>query len=527
MRATDIFGGPFTPPGFYYKTFIRPRRLWPLYEKVLRHAAGLGRLRKSQPEREWRTEYRRRHADVLVVGGGVGRPVGGHRRRRAGGRRRARRRGPGAGRAPAGRGRRRATPASWRRGRAPPGWRCSRTRRRWAPSTASCRSGRATRCTRSAPGARSTPPARSSSRCMFSGNDLPGVMLSGGARRLIALYALSPGTRAVVATVGDRGLRRRAGAARRRAWRSACVADLRPNGASAAGRAARSAAACEVLRGATVLEARGRGQLERRRAGRARRRRRRRAHGRLRPAGGVRRQRARHLPASPRPAARTAYDASAATSRWPSCPPACTPPARCPAPAMLEAAELSGAVAGAEAAHVARLRRRRARAAGPRPIARRSSAAAWPPPTAVPPPRHERAQGQVLRLPVRGRDRQGHPPERRGGLRLDRALQALHDDDHGALPGPHVPAPRRPADGEGDRPEPRGGRAPPPRGRPGYAVPMGALAGRPFEPAKRSADPRPPPRARRQHHVGRRLAPRLRLRRPARRGARGARGGRA
>ena len=71
MRATDLVGGPFTPPGFYYKTFIRPRRLWPLYEKVLRHAAGLGRLKKSQAEREWRTEYRRRHADVLVVGGGA------------------------------------------------------------------------------------------------------------------------------------------------------------------------------------------------------------------------------------------------------------------------------------------------------------------------------------------------------------------------------------------------------------------------------------------------------------------------
>ena len=24
MRATDLAGGPFTPPGFYYKTFIRP-----------------------------------------------------------------------------------------------------------------------------------------------------------------------------------------------------------------------------------------------------------------------------------------------------------------------------------------------------------------------------------------------------------------------------------------------------------------------------------------------------------------------
>ena len=71
MRATDIVGGPFTPPGFYYKTFIRPRRLWPLYEKVLRSAAGLGVLPKHQDERRWRTEYRRRHCDVLVVGGGI------------------------------------------------------------------------------------------------------------------------------------------------------------------------------------------------------------------------------------------------------------------------------------------------------------------------------------------------------------------------------------------------------------------------------------------------------------------------
>src|SRR5205085_10639161 len=72
MAITDAVGGPFTPPGFYYKTFIRPRRMWPFYEKVLRNAAGLGRLSRIPPEeREGRTEYRRRHADVLVVGGGA------------------------------------------------------------------------------------------------------------------------------------------------------------------------------------------------------------------------------------------------------------------------------------------------------------------------------------------------------------------------------------------------------------------------------------------------------------------------
>src|SRR5262249_21680163 len=75
MRVTDKLGGPFTQVGFYYKTFIRPRRLWPLYEKVLRHAAGLGRLAKRQEEREWHTEYRRRHADVLVIGGGLAGPT--------------------------------------------------------------------------------------------------------------------------------------------------------------------------------------------------------------------------------------------------------------------------------------------------------------------------------------------------------------------------------------------------------------------------------------------------------------------
>ena len=41
---------------------------------------------------------------------------------------------------------------------------------------------------------------------VFPDNDLPGVMLAGGARRLAALYAVKPGNTAVVATTGDRGL---------------------------------------------------------------------------------------------------------------------------------------------------------------------------------------------------------------------------------------------------------------------------------------------------------------------------------
>lgn len=69
MSVTDKLGGPFTPPGFYYKTFIRPKALWPLYEKFLRHAAGLGPLDPNGGRAE-RIDVEHRHVDVLVIGGG-------------------------------------------------------------------------------------------------------------------------------------------------------------------------------------------------------------------------------------------------------------------------------------------------------------------------------------------------------------------------------------------------------------------------------------------------------------------------
>jgi sarcosine oxidase subunit alpha len=69
MQATDKLGGLFTPPGFYYKTFIRPRKLWPLYEKILRNAAGLGKLDPNGSRSE-RVDVEHRHVDVVVIGGG-------------------------------------------------------------------------------------------------------------------------------------------------------------------------------------------------------------------------------------------------------------------------------------------------------------------------------------------------------------------------------------------------------------------------------------------------------------------------
>jgi sarcosine oxidase subunit alpha len=69
MSVVDKLGGPFTPVGFYYRTMIRPRKAWPLYEKFLRNAAGLGKLDEhAGHSRRYDVEHRR--ARVLVVGGG-------------------------------------------------------------------------------------------------------------------------------------------------------------------------------------------------------------------------------------------------------------------------------------------------------------------------------------------------------------------------------------------------------------------------------------------------------------------------
>jgi sarcosine oxidase, subunit alpha len=65
-RLTPSFG---MQVGFYYKTFIHPKRAWPLDEKILRNAAGLGRL-DPEHRRTERYDKVHRHVDVLVIGGG-------------------------------------------------------------------------------------------------------------------------------------------------------------------------------------------------------------------------------------------------------------------------------------------------------------------------------------------------------------------------------------------------------------------------------------------------------------------------
>ena len=256
MRATDRFGGPFTPVGFYYKTFIRPRRLWPLYEKVLRRAAGLGRLPERQDERGWRTEYRRRHCDVLVIGGGTAGLAAALR---------AAELGadvvladddvePGGQLLAEGRQDRAHDLMEQARAagveilsRAPalgyfdglvPVWQGDtlhqiRARRHVA-----------------ATGAIEQP-------LVFPDNDLPGVMLAAGARRMAALYAVGPESNAVVATTGDGGLEAALGL-HAAGVRVAAVADLRPEGSNVALGVRLVAAGIPVLSSMTVVRATGR-----------------------------------------------------------------------------------------------------------------------------------------------------------------------------------------------------------------------------------------------------------------------------
>ena len=205
MRGTDLFGSRLTPPGFYYKTFIRPRRLWPIYEKVLRHAAGLGKLKRRQAHREWRTEYRRRHADMLVIGGGMAGTSAALRAAELGADVVLVDDGPELG------------------GSALAGQLATVSRELGArvrdagvevlaPAAALgyfdglvpvwCES------TLHQIRARSHVAATGSIEqpLMFEGNDIPGVMLCSGAVRLATLYGVKPGSRTVVATTTDRGL---------------------------------------------------------------------------------------------------------------------------------------------------------------------------------------------------------------------------------------------------------------------------------------------------------------------------------
>ncbi|HXU41123.1 MAG TPA: 2Fe-2S iron-sulfur cluster-binding protein [Burkholderiales bacterium] len=69
LGAINGWFSPLLVAGFYYKTFMWPRRLWQsLYEPLIRRVAGIGEA-PAQPDPD-RYDKMHRHCDVLVVGGG-------------------------------------------------------------------------------------------------------------------------------------------------------------------------------------------------------------------------------------------------------------------------------------------------------------------------------------------------------------------------------------------------------------------------------------------------------------------------
>jgi sarcosine oxidase subunit alpha len=480
MRATDKFAGPFTPPGFYYKTFIRPRRLWPLYEKVLRHAAGLGRLRKSQPEREWRTEYRRRHADLLVVGGGAaglcaaiaaaelgadvvlcdeGAEPGG-RLLAEGGHAHARE----------------LTARAQEAGvevlaNAPALGAFDGLVPVWQGDT--LHQVRARRLLY-ATGTIEQP-------LLFVGNDLPGVMLSGGARRLAALYAVKPGSRAVVATVCDRGLEA-ALALLDHGVDVVAVADLRAAGSSAAFKGLERRGV-RIKRGSTVLEARGRGHVSQAVLG---------APGAeggaeidcdlLVVSGGS-------APATSllaQSGARTAYSKERGVFALSHVPDGVHAAGEVCGPVSLEEAELSGRVCGEEAAHALGFGDADSFAHAQEGRKRIDATQKRPAEVAVPSPVPGTAKGKCFAClceDVTAKDIHLSVKEGYDSIELSKRYTTT---TMGPCQGRmcQLPAIRQMAEETGQSLEQVGTTTARP---PWHAVPMGALAGRPFEPAKRSS----------------------------------------
>jgi sarcosine oxidase subunit alpha len=249
-KAANQALGRFLGPGFYYKTFIKPRALWPTYEAVLRRFAAGGCLPAKDEVEEESFDKRYAHVDVLVAGGGPAgmaaaaaaagagarvmlveeeHALGGHLRFGGGVELDARRQ---LGERLSAEGGVEVLVDSVVAGRYDDNWIAVVQRSHPGVPERLLKVRAATLVV--APGLIERP-------YVFAGNDLPGVMLSTAARRLVNLWAVRPGERAVVLTANAEG--------------DASAADLEAAGVEIV-------RVVDARRGGDVVAARGSGGLE-------------------------------------------------------------------------------------------------------------------------------------------------------------------------------------------------------------------------------------------------------------------------
>jgi sarcosine oxidase subunit alpha len=211
VKSVNRLAGPALSAGFYYKTFMKPRALWPAYEAVIKRFSAGGPAPET-PFGSDASDHRYAHPDVLVAGAGpagmtaacaaaeAGASVmlvedepelGGHLRY-------------------GGSAELEALASLRRRVAATPGLEViteatvlGRYDDNWLAVAQRRADGE--RLIRARTGAVVAAPGLIERPYVFAGNDLPGVMLSTAVRRLINLYAVRPGKRAVVLSANGSG----------------------------------------------------------------------------------------------------------------------------------------------------------------------------------------------------------------------------------------------------------------------------------------------------------------------------------
>ena len=261
----------FMPVGFYYKTFMRPASMWPRYERLLRRAAGLGRVVPQAEPDAFDKQYL--HADVVVVGAGPAglhaalaavdeglrvlliddeSEPGGHVRCQPGGVAACAAVAAAAARVAAAGVQRltRTTVVGWY----PDNWLA-------AVGPGADASGAQNRLYKIRAGAVVVATGAYELPLVFGNNDLPGVMLASAVQRLMTLQAVVPGRCVLIVTANDDGWHL-ATQLLEAGVELAAIADERSAEEVAPGTRAALDGAVDIRYGHTIVSARGRGEVE-------------------------------------------------------------------------------------------------------------------------------------------------------------------------------------------------------------------------------------------------------------------------